>query len=36
MKKAMKDPELILPDIQPPVFNVKRLVYGGFKILVDL
>jgi len=37
MKAIMKDPEMeaIAPVANPP-FDYKRMVYGGFKILVDL
>lgn len=36
LKKFMKDPELDPMSDKPMPFNVKRMVYGGFKILVDL
>ncbi len=37
MKKIMADPEFgaIMEDKAPP-FDYKRMVYGGFKVLVDL
>lgn len=35
MKKIMADPELQPPPGTKPLFNYKRMVYGGFKILVD-
>ncbi len=37
MKAIMKDPEMsaMMEGIKPP-FDYKRMVYGGFKILVDL
>ena len=37
MKAIMKDPDMgaIMQDEKPP-FDYKRMVYGGFKILVDL
>ena len=39
MKKVMKDPELMAAspkEGEKPPFNYKRMVYGGYKILVDL
>lgn len=36
MKKIMADPDLQPPPGMKPLFNYKRMVYGGFKILVDL
>ena len=38
MKKIMTDPELaaMMPKDKKPPFDYKRMVYGGFKILVDL
>lgn len=38
MKKIMADPEMaaMMPKDQKPPFDYKRMVYGGFKILVDL
>jgi uncharacterized protein YbaA (DUF1428 family) len=36
MKKIMSDPELMPPKDKPMPFDYKRMVYGGFKILVDL
>ena len=38
MKKIMADPELMamMPKHQKPPFDYKRMVYGGFKVLVDL
>lgn len=38
MKKVFADPEMeaIMPNNQKPPFDYKRMVYGGFKILVDL
>jgi uncharacterized protein YbaA (DUF1428 family) len=35
MKKMMEDPRM-QPDINPMPFDGKRLIYGGFNILVDL
>jgi uncharacterized protein YbaA (DUF1428 family) len=35
MKKAMEDPRL-QPDSNPMPFDGKRLIYGGFEVLVDL
>ena len=34
MKKAMSDPRL-QPDTNPMPFDGKRLIYGGFAVLVD-
>ena len=34
MKKVMKDPELVMDPNKMP-FNVKRMCYGGFKVLVE-
>jgi len=38
MKKIMADPELMasMPKDKKPPFDYKRMVYGGYKILVDL
>lgn len=36
MKKLLADPEMMPPKDKPLPFDVKRMVYGGFKILVDL
>ena len=36
MKKIFADPELMPPKDKPMPFDYKRMVYGGFKILVDL
>ncbi len=38
MKKVMADPEMAstMSKDQKPPFDYKRMVYGGFKILVDL
>lgn len=36
LKKFMNDPELNPPKHKPLPFNIKRMAYGGFKILVDL
>jgi len=38
MKKVMADPDMmaIVPNDQKPPFDYKRMVYGGFKVLVDL
>lgn len=38
MKKVMADPEMaaLMPKDQKPPFDYKRMVYGGFKVLVDL
>lgn len=36
MKAIMADPALEAIAHQPPLFDCKRMVYGGFKILVDL
>ncbi|HAT8180242.1 TPA: DUF1428 family protein [Legionella pneumophila] len=35
MKKIMEDPRL-KPDINPMPFDGKRLIYGGFNIIVDV
>ena len=35
MKKIMKDPELDMGD-KPCPYDYRRMVYGGFKVLVDL
>lgn len=35
MKKVMADPRL-QPDTNPMPFDGKRLIYGGFEVLVDL
>ena len=36
MKKIFADPDLAPPKDKPMPFDYKRMVYGGFKILVDL
>jgi uncharacterized protein YbaA (DUF1428 family) len=36
MKAIMNDPELQAMSPKKPPFDYKRMVYGGFKILVDL
>lgn len=38
MKKVFADPEMeaLMPKDKKPPFDYKRMVYGGFKILVDL
>ncbi|HMQ04425.1 MAG TPA: DUF1428 domain-containing protein [Pyrinomonadaceae bacterium] len=38
MKKIMADPALMsmIPKGKKPPFDYKRMVYGGFKVLVDL
>lgn len=38
MKKVMSDPEMsaLMPKDKKPPFDYKRMVYGGFKVLVDL
>lgn len=38
MKKVMADPEMaaMMPKDAKPPFDYKRMVYGGFKVLVDL
>ena len=38
MKKIMADPALMsmMPKDKKPPFDYKRMVYGGFKVLVDL
>ena len=36
MKKIFADPDLKPPEGMEMPFNYKRMVYGGFKILVDL
>jgi len=36
MKAIMKDPELQKMMPEKPPFNYKRMVYGGFKLLVDV
>jgi uncharacterized protein YbaA (DUF1428 family) len=36
MKKIFADPELQPPPNMEMPFNYKRMVYGGFKVLVDL
>ena len=35
MKKSMDDPRL-QPDTNPMPFDGKRMIYGGFEVLVDL
>ena len=34
MKKVMADPRL-KPDVSPMPFDGKRLIYGGFEVIVD-
>ena len=36
MKKVFADSDLMPPKDKPMPFDYKRMVYGGFKILVDL
>ena len=36
MKKIFADPALMPPKDKPIPFDYKRMVYGGFKVLVDL
>jgi alkaline phosphatase len=36
MKAIMADPEMAMGMGEKPPFDYKRMVYGGFKILVDL
>ena len=36
MKAIMKDPEMMAMAPSTPPFDYKRMVYGGFKVLVDL
>ena len=36
MKKIFADPDLVPPPGTEKLFDYKRMVYGGFKILVDL
>ena len=36
MKKIFADPDLMPPKDKPMPFDYKRMVYGGFTILVDL
>lgn len=38
MKKVMADPAMaaLMPKDNKPPFDYKRMVYGGFKVLVDL
>jgi alkaline phosphatase len=36
MKRIFNDPEMQAPPGVEKLFNYKRMVYGGFKILVDL
>ena len=36
MTKIMADPDLMPPKDKPIPFDYRRMVYGGFKILVDL
>jgi uncharacterized protein YbaA (DUF1428 family) len=33
--KVMKDPEMKEPDPKDVPFNMKRMAYGGFKVIVD-
>ncbi len=35
MKKVMADPRL-QPDVMPMPFDGKRLIYGGFEVIVDV
>jgi uncharacterized protein YbaA (DUF1428 family) len=35
MTKVMADPRL-RPDVNPMPFDGKRLIYGGFEIIIDL
>lgn len=35
MKAIMADPELAAMTPEKPLFNYRRMVYGGFKLLVD-
>jgi uncharacterized protein YbaA (DUF1428 family) len=34
-KKVMKDPRIAKMMTQPMPFDVKRMAYGGFKVMVD-
>ena len=36
--KVMKDPRMVrmMEDMDPTMFDIKRMAYGGFKVLVDL
>ncbi len=36
MKKILADPEMQPPENMVMPFNYKRMIYGGFKVLVDL
>ncbi len=36
MKAIFSDPSMKMPEGEKPPFDYKRMVYGGFKILVDL
>ena len=38
MKKVMTDPEMasLMPTDKKPPFDYKRMIYGGFKVLIDL
>ena len=36
MKRIMQDPDLMPPKDKPMPFDYRRMVYGGFKIRVDL
>ncbi len=36
MKAIFSDPSVKMPEGEKPPFDYKRMVYGGFKILVDL
>lgn len=36
LKKVMADPEMQPPENMAMPFDFKRMVYGGFKVLVDL
>lgn len=38
MKAIMKDPAMyaIMSPDEPPPFDYKRMVYGGFKVIIDL
>jgi uncharacterized protein YbaA (DUF1428 family) len=36
-KKVMKDPRIAkMMNDDPPIFDFKRMVYGGFKVIVDV
>lgn len=36
MKSIMKDPEMGKIAPKKPIFDMKRMIYGGFRIIVDL